>query len=292
MNAAHVVARVRAHHAMARLFGRRARTGRLPRQQRPLAIEADYAARLVSIVHGLKPAISRLTAELPDLLTAARTDGVRTDAAEAVRARFLVEQVRHAAESLARPADLEQIARRYANAATAFQREQLRRQVVAAIGVDVLGEHALSIPMTRMLDHFVGENVALIRSVPNVIAHDVDKIVARAFAGGQRAETVVEDVQDRLDIGERHARLIARDQIGKLTGQINAVRQQDLGVKRFRWRTAGDERVREEHEILDGEEFDYDDPPEEGLPGEPIMCRCYAEPVFDEILDAASNDDG
>jgi SPP1 gp7 family putative phage head morphogenesis protein len=47
----------------------------------------------------------------------------------------------------------------------------------------------------------------------------------------------------------------------------------------------GDERVRDEHEGLDGEQFDYDDLPSEGLPGEPIQCRCYAEPVLSAILD-------
>ena len=47
------------------------------------------------------------------------------------------------------------------------------------------------------------------------------------------------------------------------------------------------DRVRDEHQELEGETFSYDDPPSEGLPGQPVLCRCFAEPVLDEILEAA-----
>jgi hypothetical protein len=42
--------------------------------------------------------------------------------------------------------------------------------------------------------------------------------------------------------------------------------------------------VRPEHVILHGNIFSYAEPPSEGLPGEPIMCRCSANPVFADIL--------
>ncbi len=82
-----------------------------------------------------------------------------------------------------------------------------------------------------------------------------------------------------------HARTIARDQIAKLNASATLARHQELGVKSFIWRTAGDDRVRPEHEELEGESFTYDDPPSEGLPGEPVLCRCSAEPDFDSLLD-------
>ena len=40
-----------------------------------------------------------------------------------------------------------------------------------------------------------------------------------------------------------HARLIARDQTSKMTGILVKTRQEAIGVKRFIWRTAGDQRV-------------------------------------------------
>ncbi len=82
-----------------------------------------------------------------------------------------------------------------------------------------------------------------------------------------------DELEDGFGIATRHARLIARDQIGKLNGQVTAARHQELGVKSFIWRTAGDDRVRPEHEELEGESFTYDDPASEGLLGRRAL-RC------------------
>jgi SPP1 gp7 family putative phage head morphogenesis protein len=44
--------------------------------------------------------------------------------------------------------------------------------------------------------------------------------------------------------------------------------------------------VRPEHEVLDGVVFEWSDPPSEGIPGEPINCRCTAEPDVQSVIDA------
>ena len=41
------------------------------------------------------------------------------------------------------------------------------------------------------------------------------------------------------------------------------------------------------HWEREGQEFRWDQPPEDGHPGQPIECRCSAEPIIDlEELDA------
>lgn len=191
----------------------------------------------------------------------------------------------HGRDAVAKTLDtssLERLARRQAFATTAFQKQQLARQTRAALGVDVV---TLDKKVPAMIDHFVGENVTLIRSLGDRALADVAKLATRAVTSGLAADDVAEEIAARYGVHERHARLIARDQIGKLTGQVNAARQREIGIASFVWRTAGDERVRPEHEELEGQTFAYDDPPSEGLPGEPILCRCSAEPVFDGVLD-------
>ena len=269
-------------------MGRRTRTGRIPKPQQPKAIEADYAARLVSIVHSTRSAIDSLLRDLPDLIGSARAtrgDGIRHDIGENARMRAAFDRARTALHHALDMNSLESVSRRYANATSAFQRAQLGRQIRAAIGIDIVTADP-SVP--PMIEHFVHENVALIRSLGTKSLSDIETIATRAFTSGTRAESIIGDITDRYGISERHARLIARDQIGKLNGQIAAARQQELGVTSFIWRTVADERVRDEHRDLDGQEFRYDDPPDEGLPGEPILCRCYAEPVFAPIIDAAN----
>ena len=47
----------------------------------------------------------------------------------------------------------------------------------------------------------------------------------------------------------------------------------------YRWRTAGDDKVRPSHAANEGRIFNWDYPPDTGHPGEDYNCRCTAEPV-------------
>lgn len=292
----YLAGRIRAHHAMARLHGRRVRTGRLPKQIFPRAIEAGYAREIVAIVESTKPAIARLHHELPDLLRSsqvARGDALelRLDVGEVQRARAIIDQARAALDVAVSAPMLERLAERYARATSLFQRAQLARQIKAAVGIDIIA-HDRTLP--ALVEHFVGENVALIKSLGEQSLGDIEKIVARAFTTGQRAEAVQNEIADRYGVHERHARLIARDQIGSLNGQINASRQRELGVRKFRWRNVHDARVRPLHVRFERESelepYSYDNLPIENgrrvKPGEPPLCRCHGEPVFDDLLAA------
>ncbi len=68
----------------------------------------------------------------------------------------------------------------------------------------------------------------------------------------------------------------------RLTASLNGHRQQAVGVEQYRWRTQGDEKVRESHAHNANEVFLWDSPPPTGHPGSDFGCRCWAEPVVDE----------
>ena len=103
---------------------------------------------------------------------------------------------------------------------------------------------------------------------------------------GSRAEVVADRLREGTRITARKATMIARDQIASLQGQVAAARQTRLGVERYRWRTVGDARVRTAHQLREGQIFAWDKPPPDGHPGAPINCRCYAEPVLEDVLNA------
>ena len=184
-----------------------------------------------------------------------------------------------------KPTELEALARKYAQRASDLQKIALQRQIKAAVGVDVFAAEPNLAPY---IADFVAENVALIKSVPNKYLDEVEGVVTRGVRAGARAGEIAAELQDRFAVSESRAALIARDQIGKFYGELNEVRQQALGVERYIWRTVRDNRVREEHAERDGQVFSWDDPPEDGHPGEPINCRCYAEPDLSSILEAVS----
>ena len=62
-------------------------------------------------------------------------------------------------------------------------------------------------------------------------------------------------------------------------GLINQLRQQDLGIERYIWRSRDDAKVRESHAEYDDQVFRWDEPPAGGHPGQAHNCRCHAEPI-------------
>ena len=64
------------------------------------------------------------------------------------------------------------------------------------------------------------------------------------------------------------------------TGLIGELRQRALAVEFYVWRSEDDEKVRRAHAVYDDQVFRWDDPPEDGHPGQAINCRCRAEPFI------------
>lgn len=75
--------------------------------------------------------------------------------------------------------------------------------------------------------------------------------------------------------------VLAQDAPHRLAAEVQAARAGAFGIEEFVWRTQGDSRVRQRHRDLDGSRWRYDDPPDEGLPGQPVNCRCWAASVLD-----------
>lgn len=271
------------------------RRGIVPKQNPPTAIVREYHARLAAIVARYWAALGPLRDALPGLLESASRD--RRDADEAQTIRDLVARARNSMAGSVTQRDVEALAREYAAKTSAHQRLELARQTRAVLGVDVLaGDRKLP----GIIDAFAAQNAALIRNIGDKLAHDVEVAAIDAVQRGRLASDLADDLEDRLGFAEGRAKAIARDQIGKLNGDIDQARQRDLGVTSFIWRTVHDERVRGDpgglypkaktsHYALDAKRFRYDDPPlnddgEPILPADEPNCRCRAEPVLDDLL--------
>lgn len=149
--------------------------------------------------------------------------------------------------------------------------------------------------LAGQISSFAFLNADLIGGIAQDSVSKVQRMTFEALASGQRWESLVDDIQKVIDpedgTNRSRAEFIARDQVSKLNGQLTQVRQQDLGVKRYRWRTAGDDRVRDSHREKDGKIFSWDDPPADtGHPGEDYQCRCYAEPVLEDLVSGGITD--
>lgn len=125
-------------------------------------------------------------------------------------------------------------------------------------------------------------NIELIQSIPDQYFAKLRLKLDKNFEQGGRWEDLAKDIEDVGDVTESRAKLIARDQTSKMNGAFNQARQTSIGIAKYRWQTAGDERVRPTHHANDGKIFRWDSPPSEtGNPGEDVNCRCVAIPEFD-----------
>lgn len=282
-------------NAQAALMGLRRRRAlpRIPRQLPTRPIERDYLHDLVVMMSPARALVmDRLIPELSQLQREAgiRDDdcddkhGLRLDAwaerIDQIMDGVRVEYTRKVPRDRAR-----ETAREAAGKTERHNREQLNRQFRSLLRFDVIGTDP---QLDGMSKAFVQENVKLITSIPSRYFDDVETSVIRAFRSGQRADQVAEKLVERYDISASRAALIARDQVGKFNGELNKVRQTNIGVERYTWRTSKDERVRESHAELEGEVFNWDGgrQPPEGHPGMPIQCRCSPEPYLADVIDA------
>lgn len=189
----------------------------------------------------------------------------------------------------------------WASTANAANKEQVETMVARSLGVEWATIMASS-AIAAAVDTAVAANVSLIRTIGESHWGRVIEAVTANYQGKTFAEGSLTNRLAKIgNISKRQAKRIARDQTSKLNSSLNAIRQQDAGINRYTWRNSQDQRVvgnpgglypegnavHGNHWEREGQAFRWDQPPEDGHPGQPIQCRCTAEPIIDlEELDA------
>ncbi len=197
--------------------------------------------------------------------------------------------------------DVEAMAFLFADKISNFNRGQYRRIINATLGVDPISNDDW---LRAQLKLFAQENATLIKSIPETMLKDVEGVVYRGLQGGATIRDMEKDISDKFGVSRRKARLIARDQTGKLNSALTEIRQKRVGIEEYIWNDASDERVRDSHKALDGKICRWDDPTVyrnpgeaewrkrssiggvEKHPGAEIQCRCWAEPIMEDLINA------
>ena len=169
----------------------------------------------------------------------------------------------------------EAVASSTAQAVSARNAANVRSQIKAVVDRDLF----FSDDRARdTIQAFVQENVDLIKTIPEGHLARVRNATLRGLNSGQTVDQIGAEIARITRATENQARLIAEDQVQKLDGALTRVRQVDLGITHYIWRTRGDDRVRPIHRRRNGRRFSWNDPPFDGHPGQPIRCRCVALP--------------
>lgn len=123
----------------------------------------------------------------------------------------------------------------------------------------------------------VKRNVSLVKDLSDDACNRVERVITQAVLNGTRAGDISKDLTEQFGIANRRAKLIARDQMAKATSDLTRLRQEQCGIKKYRWSTSLDERVRKTHKANEGRIFAWAVPPSvTGHPGHDVNCRCVA----------------
>jgi hypothetical protein len=198
-----------------------------------------------------------------------------------------------------------------------FNEGQYEKGAKSALGVEFpVGEDWW--PFAR--DIWVNKNYGLIKdTLMKQYIGQVNDLTEKAVKSGWSVSQLTKQIQD-LDhkITKSKANFIARDQIGKLNGEISQRRMEDMGLTMYIWETSGDERVRGTPKAEGGKYPDaipshylmnkllcrWDDPTvysEDGgktwidrpsgavqlHPGFDYLCRCTAVSYWEELAGEA-----
>ncbi len=195
-----------------------------------------------------------------------------------------------------------------------FETKEMQKQIEKSLGVKFPYESPW---WDDVKQGWADRNYALIKNNSSNYVANINDIVEKGVVNGWSVSQVKEQIKKaNKSITESKAKLIARDQIGKLNGQVTQAQQEELGLEMYVFSTSGDERVRgnpggiypkanPSHYLMDGLYCRWDDSsvcskdkgktwesrPSKAVklhPGQDIQCRCTALSVFDELFQELS----
>lgn len=153
-----------------------------------------------------------------------------------------------------------------------------------------------------MKTSWMEDNYTLITSNAKNYVSKINTLTEQAIVNGFSMSKLAEQIKKATSgLSDKHCKLLARDQIGKLNGQINQAQMQEFGLDLYVWSTAFDDRVRDSHSIMEGLLCRWDDasiysedngktwiPRPSGAvllhPGQDIQCRCVALTFYPELI--------
>lgn len=206
----------------------------------------------------------------------------------------------------------EQIAENWVGKVNRYNKEKFMSHMRKTLGIDIGA--IVDEAMKDELEIMVMENASYIKSIPNyLVGHVADRVVQH-FKGIPMPEnrTLRQQIKEEFKVSDGRAKVLARDQTSKMNTSISAIRQVNLGIDCYVWKTVEDERVvgkpggvypkttklHKNHYIMQGLLCKWADPhvysDDKGAtwkprtaqmphnhPGDDIMCRCRPAPFID-----------
>lgn len=272
----------------------------IPVWKKPQATEREFASALKSATNDIIRE-AKASIKMIDLKEFARYDEAETEEDRSIRADGILDDLagvfahlRAVANSrLAGPiATLPRIFakvssfndkqwRRVIKVSTGFNFPASRDRESSGLGINAYREEPW---LDQMQTVWVSNASDLIKTLPANMEAQIKQLVKNSVINGGSASNLADLIEKTFNTTRYRAELIAIDQIQKANAALSEQRQRDVGVTGYIWRGVEDGRERIAHKLREGKHFDWDSPPPDGHPGQPVRCRCWSEPDFSGSL--------
>lgn len=250
----------------------------------PKKLETEYYLQLKQIAEAMKKVVlERLLPALEAKESEYTNDGIIDDIMmlfEAIRNAGSIKNAIQIASEMVRKTDTQ-------------NREKILQQLNQKFGIDLPSTFAKE-GIEPIVKANIAKNATLIKSIPEEFVKNIESIIYSGVTTGATYKSIEEQIKGTNGIKsvfgklENRIKLIARNEVSSINGQINKTRMQNIGITKFEWVTAGDERVRDSHAHLDGQIFDWNNPPtnergEKIIPGQDFNCRCQSIAIIEPL---------
>ena len=253
----------------------------------PVFFEKRYEKELLSLVNKIQSFISSFTLSSPTFklsyISAIRKDDITEEVdhfIEVIRA-YALNEVRVFIRSL-------------------FQKAQsinlFNKRIFARVFKSVAEE---SSSINAEIKMWISENTRLIKSIPEKMLDKVADTIYDSVRNKRGIRELASILKRSFEVSKNRAKIIARDQISKLNGNITRARNLSLGITEYQWLSARDERVRHSHDVLESKICSWNNPEiykntagdnkwksrssiggVDLHPGQDILCRCTSVAII------------
>lgn len=204
------------------------------------------------------------------------------------------------------------IASSWVNSVNQYNKDKFMSYMRKVLGIDIGA--IVDEAMKDQLDVMMMESASYIKTIPDYLVGKVAQRVLQHYKGEPMPEnrTLRQQIREEFKVSDGRAKVLARDQTSKMNTSISAIRQTNLGIDTYIWKTVEDERVvgrpggkypkitklHRNHWMMQGLLCKWDDPTvysddkgktwkkriqqmPQNHPGVDIMCRCRAAPYID-----------
>ncbi len=131
----------------------------------------------------------------------------------------------------------------------------------------------------NLLQSFIDEHIRLIKSVRKEHVDKLGLAIGRGIREGRLQRDLEKDIRGVTGMSKRRSQLIARNAPLQYSGALTKHHQMTAGIKKYRWQTSQDERVRDSHNDRNGVVYSWANPGPH--PRSEVNCRCDAVPFLE-----------